>query len=79
MNRDTSQSRCEKIIDFFLRSHMYIGMWALGMWIIYANYGDRLENAPVTVISIAALAIMLGIMTMIITKWIAEIIRWILH
>lgn len=79
MNRNTSQSMGEKIIDFFLRSHKYIGMWALGMWITYANHGDRLENAPVTVISIAVLAIMLGILTMILTKWIGELVRRILQ
>ena len=78
MNRDSSQSRGEKIIDFLLRSHRYIGMWALGMWITYANHGDRLENAPVTVISIAILAILLGMLTMILAKWIAGFLRWLL-
>jgi len=56
---------------------MYIGMWALGMWITYAHLGDRLEDARTAVSSIAALAIMLGIMTMIFTKWAAKFIRWV--
>jgi len=77
MNSDIRKSRGEKIVEFILSAHMYIGMWALGMWITYAHLGDRLEDARTAVSSIAALAIMLGIMTMIFTKWAAKFIRWV--
>lgn len=75
MNSDIRKSRGEKIVEFILSAHRYIGIWALGMWITYAHLGDRLEDARTTIFSIAALAIMLGIMTMIFTKWAAEFIR----
>ena len=75
MNSDTRKSRSEKIVEFILSAHMYIGMWALGMWIIYAHLGDRLEDARTAIFSIAALAIVLGIMTMIFTKWAVKVIQ----
>ena len=77
MSSHISKSRAENITDFILGAHKYIGMWALGAWIVYANHGDRLENAPAAVLSVAVLSIMLGIMTRILIKWTVEFIRWL--
>lgn len=77
MNREKRIRRGEAIVEFVLSAHKYIGMWALGMWVAFAHLGDRLEDARIVVPSIAALAILLGIMTMLFTHWAARLIRWI--
>ncbi|UCB54272.1 MAG: hypothetical protein JSW45_09985 [Thiotrichales bacterium] len=75
MKSDTGRRRGDAIVEFILGAHKYIGMWALGMWITYANLGDRLEDARIAVPAIVVLAIVLGIMTMLFTTWAAKSIR----